>query len=67
MAPKVDYHDTADKVYALARSQDSLAPLVLESLNVIDDALDAFGWAVVYPSSNQFLFNDTAQARITSP
>ena len=42
----MNYHDIADKVYALANSpEDPLASLVLESLNVIDDALGAFGYA----------------------
>lgn len=42
----MNYHDIADKVYALASSpEDPLASLILESLNVIDDALGAFGYA----------------------
>ncbi len=67
MTPRAHYHDIADKVYPLAESQDSLAPLVNESLKVIDDALDTFGCAVVYIHYNRILFNDTAQARIISP
>ena len=39
----VDYHAIADQVYSLAASQDPLAPLLTESLKVIDDALDSFG------------------------
>ncbi|KAL6306918.1 hypothetical protein BKA93DRAFT_823744 [Sparassis latifolia] len=40
----VDYQAISKEVYALASSSDQLAPLVKESLEVIDDALDTFGW-----------------------
>lgn len=47
----VNYNDIAERVYALANSPDDpLASLVLESLNVIDDALDTFGCVLYFVS-----------------
>lgn len=39
----MDYHAIADAVYGFALSNDPLAPLVKESLDAIDEALDVFG------------------------
>ncbi|KAI0080444.1 adenine nucleotide alpha hydrolases-like protein [Panus rudis PR-1116 ss-1] len=39
----VDYHEVADQVYSLAASDDPVAPLVNEAIQVIEDALADFG------------------------
>lgn len=41
--PTMDYKTIAARVYDFAASSDPLAPLVKESLDAIDEALDAFG------------------------
>lgn len=41
--PKMDAAAIARDVYALASSNEPIAPLVSEALKVIDDALDSFG------------------------
>ena len=45
MVRLVNYHSISQAVYDLASSNDPVAPLVRESLDVIEDALDSFGWA----------------------
>lgn len=42
MAP-VNYQEISQQVYGLAASNESLAPLVREALQAIDEALDTFG------------------------
>ena len=44
----VDYQAVSNVVYALAASTDSLAPLVREALDVIDDALDSYGCVYLF-------------------
>lgn len=39
----IDYREISRAVYALADSQEPIAPLVKEALGVIDDALDSYG------------------------
>ena len=46
---KVGEKTIASEVYALAESNDPIAPLVKEALGVIDDALDEYGCALAGP------------------
>lgn len=39
----MDFGQIADDVYALAASEDPIAPLVKEALQVIDEGLDTHG------------------------
>lgn len=41
--PDIDPKVVAEEVYALASSNEPIAPLVREALTVIDQALDDFG------------------------
>lgn len=46
--PDIDPKVVAEEVYALASSNEPIAPLVHEALTVIDQALDAFGFVFIH-------------------
>jgi hypothetical protein len=48
---KLDSAQVAKEVYELAASDDALAPLVKEALDVIDQTLDKHGCAIHSPRS----------------
>lgn len=43
----LDRKTIASEAYALAESNEPIAPLVKEALDVIDDALDEYGCALI--------------------
>lgn len=46
----LDRKTIASAAYSLADSNEPIAPLVKEALNVIDGALDDYGYALIWPS-----------------
>lgn len=44
----MDYQKIASDVYNLADSDEPIAPLVREALQVIEQCLDQYGWAAIY-------------------
>jgi hypothetical protein len=45
-----DLSNLANETYALASSSEPIAALVKEALEVIDDALDEYGYATHFPN-----------------